>query len=240
MRSQADSGATDARRHGPTPDPRQREALLAAASTLLATEGPAALTVRRIAAEAGYSTMGVYSRFGGKEGIVEELFVDGFRRLRAAMEAAQSADPFETMVACGRSYRRFGLEHPTSYQIMFERVVPGYVPSEAAQLEGLAAFGVLVARVTAAQDAGVLGAGEPAELAHRFWAASHGWVSLEIHGLGWLGAGQERAYDDAMAALIGGMRPDAASPTKSRAVPRSAATKAAARPARRSPRRAAG
>ena len=238
MRSGADSGATDARRHGPTPDPRQREALLAAASTLLATEGPAALTVRRIAAEAGYSTMGVYSRFGGKDGIVEELFVDGFRRLRAAMVAAQSADPFETMAACGRAYRQFGLEHPTSYQIMFERVVPGYVPSAAAQLEGLAAFDVLVARVTAAQDAGVLGAGEPAELAHRFWAASHGWVSLEIHGLGWLGADQARAYDDAMAALIEGMAPGGPPSVKSRPASKPVATKAAARPARRSPRRA--
>ena len=46
-------------------------------------EGPGALTVRRIAAAAGMSTMNVYSRFGGKDGVLDELFVDGFRRLGA-------------------------------------------------------------------------------------------------------------------------------------------------------------
>ena len=66
------------RRRAPT---TTREALLAAAHDLLATEGPAALTVRRIAAAAGMSTMNVYSRFGGKDGVLDELFIDGFRRL---------------------------------------------------------------------------------------------------------------------------------------------------------------
>ena len=42
-------------------------ALLAAAHRLLAEDGPEALTVRRIANEAGMSTMNVYSRFGGKD-----------------------------------------------------------------------------------------------------------------------------------------------------------------------------
>ena len=37
--------------------------------------------MRRIAAAAGMSTMNVYSRFGGKDGVLDELFIDGFRRL---------------------------------------------------------------------------------------------------------------------------------------------------------------
>ena len=59
--------------------------LLKAASDLLATEGPGALTVRRIANAAGVSTMNVYSRFGGKDGVVEQLFIEGFTRLGAGM-----------------------------------------------------------------------------------------------------------------------------------------------------------
>ena len=190
---------------GPAPDPDQRAALLAAASHLLATEGPEGLTVRRIAAEAGCSTMGVYSRFGGKDGIVEELFLDGFRGLRAAMEAADDPDAQLALQACGLAYRRFGLDHPTEYQVMFERAVPGFVPSDVGHLEGIATFGTLVAKVQRAVAAGVLAAGDPTELAHRFWAASHGWVSLELHGMGWLGDTQERAYADAMASLVAGM-----------------------------------
>ena len=65
-----------------------RASLLHAASTLLAAEGPEALTVRRIAAEAGVSTMGVYSRFGGKEGVIDALLRDGFQALADAMAAA--------------------------------------------------------------------------------------------------------------------------------------------------------
>ena len=55
-------------------------ALMKAAADLLASEGPEALTVRRIAATAGCSTMGLYSRFGGKDGVVERLWLDGFAR----------------------------------------------------------------------------------------------------------------------------------------------------------------
>ena len=62
-------------------------ALLAAAHRLLAEDGPEALTVRRIAGEAGMSTMNVYSRFGGKDGVIDELYADGYRRLVAAIDA---------------------------------------------------------------------------------------------------------------------------------------------------------
>src|ERR1700750_1948078 len=83
-----------------TPSPRPgrvddtREALLAAAHDLLANEGPAALSVRRIAAAAGMSTMNLYSRFGGKDGVLDELFIDGFRRMSEEMgDAPVSDDP---------------------------------------------------------------------------------------------------------------------------------------------------
>src|SRR5512138_3570780 len=84
-----DRGAT-----APPPDrpPRRRtasddveQALLEAAARLLTDEGPEALSVRRVAAEAGVSAMGVYSRFGGKQGLVEALFLDGFARLERVL-----------------------------------------------------------------------------------------------------------------------------------------------------------
>ena len=84
-----------------------RAALLAAAHDLLATEGPAALTVRRIAAAAGVSTMNVYSRFGGKDGVLDELFVDGFRRLADEMvDAPTTDDPLADLGSAARAYRR--------------------------------------------------------------------------------------------------------------------------------------
>ena len=97
-----------------------REALLAAAHDLLATEGPAALTVRRIAAAAGVSTMNVYSRFGGKDGVLDELFIHGFQRMSDEMaDAPTSDDPIEDLMACGRAYRAFARTTGTSGASLF-------------------------------------------------------------------------------------------------------------------------
>ena len=74
------------------------DALLAAAHHLLSTVGAEALTVRRIANEAGMSTMNVYSRFGGKDGVIDELYADGYRRLVERLDGShlvinQSSSP---------------------------------------------------------------------------------------------------------------------------------------------------
>ncbi|MFF0767850.1 TetR/AcrR family transcriptional regulator [Nonomuraea wenchangensis] len=70
-----------------------RTAILDTATHLLVTEGPGALTVRRIAGEAGCSTKVIYTLFGGKDGLVEALWLEGFarfeRRLRAAPKSAR-------------------------------------------------------------------------------------------------------------------------------------------------------
>ena len=52
--------------------------LVRAALTVLQRDGAAALTVRNITAEAGCSTTGIYTYFGGKQGLVEAIFVEGF------------------------------------------------------------------------------------------------------------------------------------------------------------------
>src|SRR5687767_9518288 len=100
------------------------QTLLKAASDVLAAEGATALTVRRIAAEAGVSTMNVYSRFGGKDGIVEHLFIEGFSRLRDAQDVGVTDDPMDDLRRVGVGYRRFALDNPTYYAVMFERAIP--------------------------------------------------------------------------------------------------------------------
>ncbi len=115
-----------------------RDALLNAASTLLAKEGPAALTVRRIAAEAGVSTMGVYSRFGGKDGVVDALLREGFDDLSRAMDGVgETDDPLADLRRCCRAYREFGISNATRYRLMFEGTVPDFVPSEESIVVGL-------------------------------------------------------------------------------------------------------
>jgi AcrR family transcriptional regulator len=161
----------------------QGRALLDAASRLLSTEGPAALTVRRMATEAGCSTMGVYSRFGGKDGVVEELYKEGVERLFAAMDFPESDDPLEDLRRCGLNYRTSALAHGTHYMIVFGGAIPGFQPSDEAMGRSLDAFGRLVDRVRRCQDAGLL-VDEPAErIAEVIWGTIHGHVMLELIGM---------------------------------------------------------
>ena len=156
-------------------------ALVDAAHRVLADEGPFALTVRRVAQVAGVSTMNVYSRFGGKDGLVEQLFIDGFVRLGERMKSQElTDDAFEDLRACGLEYRRWALENPTYYMVMFDTVVPDWRPSPAAEDVAIAALQGLAARIQRAIDAGQLQATDAMSLAVSFWATSHGLVSLEM------------------------------------------------------------
>jgi len=177
-----DVAMTDVTAPGAVRTDETRRALLAAAHDLLAGEGPGALSVRRIATAAGMSTMNVYSRFGGKDGVLDELFAEGFRRLSEAMAKTPSTDDTLTdLRECGLAYRRFANEHPTYYSLMFDRVAPDYEPSPAARAEALGALGRLEARVQRAMDAGAIRPGDAFAVATGLWACQHGLVSLESH-----------------------------------------------------------
>jgi AcrR family transcriptional regulator len=155
--------------------------LLESASRLLADEGPGALTVRRIATESGMSTMNVYSRFGGKHGVVEQLFLRGFALLAAEMGAVPvTDDPRRDLSVCGAAYRRFALEHSTLYAVMFEQVVPDYEPSDSALASGLATLQQLADRIQRCIDAGIIAPAPALHLAAIVWSTCHGAMSLEL------------------------------------------------------------
>jgi AcrR family transcriptional regulator len=180
--------------------------LLKAASDLLAGEGPGALTVRRIANAAGVSTMNVYSRFGGKDGVVEHLFVEGFRRLGAAMSSITSTqDPVADILSCGMAYRQFAIDNPTLYSVMFDRVVPDYRPTMDAQLLAGATLGLLATRLERAMTAGALRSSDPLPTAALVWATCHGVVSLELKEVGPTAIDWPDVYDRAMRMIIKGL-----------------------------------
>jgi AcrR family transcriptional regulator len=166
-----------------TADDDQRHAILEAASRILSEEGAGALTVRRIASEAGCSTMGLYSRFGGKDGVVDELYVEGFRDLCDGMGAiAKTDDPVADLKTCARAYRDTALAHATHYMVMFGGSVPDFVPSRPSLSVAHDAFVRLVARVQRCIDAGAFD-GDAAEIAEIWWGAMHGLVMLELVGI---------------------------------------------------------
>ena len=62
--------------------PELRDRVLLHAVDLLARDGVAGFTARRIAREAATSIPAVYELFGDKAGLLREVFFEGFRLLR--------------------------------------------------------------------------------------------------------------------------------------------------------------
>jgi AcrR family transcriptional regulator len=192
------------------PRPKQRtpelaEHVLEVALRLLTREGPAALTARRLAGEAGTSTSAVYELFGDKGGVVRALFFSGFERLGAALaELPPAGDPVEHLVALARRYRGFLLAHPALSAVMLSRPFASFDPAPEEAAAGAAVRELILAAVGRAVAAGRLH-GDPVDVAHAFVALVHGLAAAEgARRLGTSSASVERRWDVAVRALLAG------------------------------------
>jgi AcrR family transcriptional regulator len=191
---------------GRTPSRALEQALVDAAERVLVRDGLGGVTVRAVATEAGVAPMGVYNRFGSKDGLVAAVLARGFEGLRAAAAAADDADPVTRLLTCGRNYRAFALAQPQHYTAMFGAGFASAVPTEELIDRANAAFGSLVERVGYAMDRGALRAGDPVETAQLIWSSVHGAVSLELAGLG-KAADAAASYEALLQMLLDGLRP---------------------------------
>ncbi len=159
-----------------TPDARR--AILDAALTVLARDGEAHFTVRNIATEAGCSTTGVYTWFGGKAGLVDAILVEGFESFDRALAAGYADDD---LLAAGRAYRRWALANRTHYLVMFGRAVPDHVPGDEALARGFESFTDLIDAVARIRPG--LDADEAFSWAYHVNATVHGYVLTEVAGM---------------------------------------------------------
>jgi AcrR family transcriptional regulator len=159
------------------------KALVEAAQTVLVREGPAAVTVRAVAAEAGVAPMGVYNHLGGKDGLVAAILIRGFDGLTAAISEGGEADPVERLRACGLRYREFALGNPQHYAVMFEAALPMETESPQVQEHSTAAFMALVEKVQYGMAHGSIRGGDVFDTAQQIWSTVHGAVALELKGL---------------------------------------------------------
>jgi hypothetical protein len=93
-----------------------------------------------------------------------------------------------------------------AYQLMFLRAVPGFEPSDRAKAVAAKAFDGLVAAVDRAMRAGVIAGESPTMLAQIIWASIHGWVALELCGIGFV-EDHDKGADLLCTAIQVGLRP---------------------------------
>jgi len=176
-----------------------RDRTLDAAAQLLRDEGPAALTVRRIATAAGLSTMAIYHHFGGKDGLVEALYVDGFRALDEALDAVPRTDDLVADVeALALAYREVAMLRPGYYEVMFGRPFPGFEPSPEARANAMRPWRAFTDSLERCEAAGLLTV-PAADAALLLWASGHGLLMLQL-------AGNELASADTDRLVRGGLR----------------------------------
>ena len=199
-----------------TPSAEVMGLLLDAAEAILEAEGPDALSVRRIAADAGVAPMGVYNHFDSKAGIIDALFARSFDRLARSMASlSEIPDPLEALLVGSERDRALALSHPAAYELMFQRSVKGFEPSPAAKEVALGSLAQLLAAVERAIGSGALAPNDPMMVTQMIWASCHGWVTLELNGLADFVDRDEGARQFRQALLAGLAHQTFGSPTES-------------------------
>jgi len=166
-------------------DPTVRVRLLEGAARLLAEEGPSALTLRRVAAEAGTSTMAVYTHFGSMPDLADAVVAEGFARLGALLaEVPRTDDALADLAGLARAYLVNARTNPHLYAVMFGTASLGaYRPQTADERErGRYTFDEIVATAGRAVDQGRLRPAAPLDIARQLWTAMHGYVMLDVAG----------------------------------------------------------
>lgn len=111
----------------PVPTRRQRlreqtqNEIKAAARAQLVSNGPGGVQLRAVARDVGLTAPALYRYFPSLEELVEALTVDLFNELCDVMEgaAAAAADPFARMLELSRAFRRWAMQHPHEFGLLF-------------------------------------------------------------------------------------------------------------------------
>jgi AcrR family transcriptional regulator len=114
-----------------------KNAILEAARQVMREEGVAALNLQEVARRVGVRAPSLYEYFPGKMAIYDALFCMGVRLLGERMNhSPESADPLWVRAqAMLENYMTFAQEYPELYQLVQERPVPGFIPSEESMQE---------------------------------------------------------------------------------------------------------
>lgn len=160
-------------------EPENRRRILMAANAIFAADGLAGLSVRAIAARAGLSTIGVYSHFNGKAGILGALFVEGFDKLGAAADIPETEAGTDALIdLLVDRYLDFARDHHAHYELMFgfDRtrldIHTEHGSAAKASIDKLAST---IRRLLPPDESPDVAQ----TLAYRFWVLMHGYVVLK-------------------------------------------------------------
>ncbi|WP_061966140.1 TetR/AcrR family transcriptional regulator [Demequina aurantiaca] len=181
-----------------------RDLILDAARDVVIEHGASGLTVRAVTQRAGCSTTGIYTHFGGKQGLLDALYSEAFAEFHQALYGgAESGNEVARVRHAMRAYRDWALANPSRYLLIFAFRASGYTPSPEIVEPTQLTFEALVDLFSDLVRAGAL-QGEPRAIATHLWATQHGYVMLELTGPGTLTDDPVGAYREGVSAALRG------------------------------------
>ncbi|MFT4569303.1 MAG: AcrR family transcriptional regulator [Hyphomicrobiaceae bacterium] len=185
----------------------RRDEILDVAQHLFETQGLEAVSLRRIATQAGISPATPYRYFSNKDQVLVGLQIRIYNALGEILVAAASAETGATdkLRAIARSYISFAVNRPEAYSLVFR------VPTNSDEQPQLvaarrAALDVCRQAFTLAEaEDGLHLRTDALTAAHLFWAAAHGAVSLQLAEQLVVGRTLEQIVPTLIATLMAGL-----------------------------------
>ena len=108
-----------------------RREILDAAWELARTRGLTGWSLRDLGAAVRMQPPSLYVYFASKDAIYDALFADGYQQMLAQSQAWAEQDmaPVDKVRGAAHRFFEFAVSDPARMQLLFQRVIPGFVPS---------------------------------------------------------------------------------------------------------------
>ncbi|MDK8769203.1 TetR/AcrR family transcriptional regulator [Corynebacterium freneyi] len=124
------TGGTDTEQRPPGKRELHRRKLLKDIRTIgrrqLAEVGPVTLSTRAITRELGMASSAFFRYYPSKEALLTALIEESYGDLAERLEAVDGPSPAETWLRRANELRRWALESPHDFQLIYGTPIPGY------------------------------------------------------------------------------------------------------------------
>lgn len=161
-----------------------RKLVVDAAAAILQEEGPEAVTVRRVSQKMGCSTKIIYSLFINKEGLAQQLYLEGCKLLAKRFdEVPPSSDLMQHLLDLGEAFWQFAQDYTSYYKLMFGGAFAEFKPDAESMQGTMTAIRRLLILISTAQQQGQISDQEDTgTLVSTIWASLHGVIHLYMGG----------------------------------------------------------
>ena len=132
--------------------------LLAAARARLESEGSAALSLRAVARDLGMASSAVYRYVPSRDALLTLLIIEAYDAVGEVAEkaAGSGGDPAQTGLDVARAVRRWALDQPYSFELIYGTPVRGYRAPDDTVRAAVRLWGVIIGLLMRAAGQGVL------------------------------------------------------------------------------------